>query len=230
MAISNQSNSPLDDRRVVIELCLIGTLALCIALTHFWPLPGEDSDVDRRFSSRGQELITIEQILPTRQQKAKPAPPVPLPPVEVPNDELLEDVELELDRAFALDDTEAIDDNTTDGLTTGDTSALPRAHTDAKVVRIVTPTRSREAEKRKIRAEVKVEILVSNRGEVIEAKVVDRYLLVGKEPFERERVDSLGYGLEESAIAAARQTVFRPARDAGKSVESYTSLVFSFGI
>ncbi len=220
----------LNDHRIRIQLALVFALGLCLALTLLWPEPSGNSDQPARFSARGQELISIEQVLPTRQQKSKPAPPSPLPPVEVPNDELLEDVELELDQSFAIDDTELTDDQSVDGAETGETTTLPRAKTDAKAVRIVTPTRSREAEKKKIRAEIMVEILVSDRGQVLEARITDRYLLLGKEPFERERVDTIGYGLEESAIAAAKQTTFRPARDSGEPVESYTSLVFSFGV
>lgn len=212
-----------------MQLCLVFALSLCIGLTKFWPIPDGEDPRPVLFSSRGQETITIEQVLPTRQQRSKPAPPTPLPPIEVPNDELLEDVPLELDNLFTLDSPETVESDA-ENVVTGDTSNLPRPHTDAKAVRIVTPERPREAERKKIRAEVRVEVLVGDRGEVKDVQITDRYLLTGKEPYEREAVDVLGYGLEESAIAAAKETTFRPARDGGKPVESYTSLVFSFGI
>ncbi|MCB0719159.1 MAG: energy transducer TonB [Bacteroidetes bacterium] len=221
-----ESESIWDARPIRVQACLIASLLFVIAMVRFWPAPSGAPQASR-FSDRAQEVITIEQIPQTRQQKSRPAPPIPLPPVEVPNDVILEDDVLELDQSLAITEDDGTDEDTANS---SDAASLPQARTSARAVRIVAPTRSREAEKRKIKAEIKVEILVGTKGEVLEVKVAERYLLTGDEPYTRESVDEIGYGLEESAIAAARETVFRPARNAGKAVESYTSLVFSFGI
>ena len=67
------------------------------------------------------------------------------------------------------------------------------------------------------------------RGNVSEAQVVKRYL-VNKDKTERTFVQEIGYGVEEAALAAAGRWMFRPAREGGKIVRSYTTLTFSFGV
>ena len=51
-----------------------------------------------------QELVTINEILQTRQDVKPPPPPRPQVPVEVPNDEIIEDDDLMLDIPFDLTD------------------------------------------------------------------------------------------------------------------------------
>lgn len=49
-----------------------------------------------------QELVSIEEIVQTRQQVTPPPPPRPPVPVEVPNDEILEDDDLDLDATLDI--------------------------------------------------------------------------------------------------------------------------------
>jgi len=52
-----------------------------------------------------QELVTLEEILQTRQELPPPAPPRPPVPIEVPNDQVLdESVELQFDASLDLDE------------------------------------------------------------------------------------------------------------------------------
>ena len=83
--------------------------------------------------------------------------------------------------------------------------------------------------RKKVRAEVVVEALVDKRGRVQDVKIVERYLL-GKKPEDRESVDMIGYGLEESAMDAARKWMFRPARDKGQAVSSYYVFSLKVGV
>ena len=51
-----------------------------------------------------QEVMEMEEVLQTKQIQKPPPPPRPPVPVEVPNDEILEDDELDLDASLDLDD------------------------------------------------------------------------------------------------------------------------------
>lgn len=51
-----------------------------------------------------QEVVQMEEILQTTQLEKPPPPPRPPVPVEVPNDEILDDIELDLDVSLDLDE------------------------------------------------------------------------------------------------------------------------------
>src|SRR5690554_3243824 len=59
------------------------------------------------FSEREQEVVEMEEIIQTEQIETPPPPPRPPVPVEVPNDEIMEDVDIDisadLDLAGPLD-------------------------------------------------------------------------------------------------------------------------------
>jgi hypothetical protein len=78
-------------------------------------------------------------------------------------------------------------------------------------------------------AEVVVEVEIDERGVVMGARVVRRYLL-GEEDSPKQLVDKLGYGLEASALEAAQASLYRPARENGKPVRSVTEIFLSFGV
>jgi len=206
---------------VVVSLILVN------ATIQFWPTP-EESFEGMTFDTRGQEVIQIEEILQTRQEKKKPPPPVPAPPVVVPDEVTLDDIELEIqDTALTLDDG-GTDDEDVEGADAG-SAVASRADRSPSPVRIATPDYPREADRRNIRAEVVVEVLVDDRGRVVESRVVERFLL-NKDGSEREAVQQIGYGIEESVMAAARKHSFRPAIQGGKRVQSYSTLTFRMGI
>ena len=74
-----------------------------------------------------------------------------------------------------------------------------------------------------------VEVLVNERGRVENARVVERFLL-NKNQTTRDPVSEVGYGLEKSALEAAKRYIFSPARENNKRVSSYTTLTFRFGV
>ncbi len=74
------------------------------------------------------------------------------------------------------------------------------------------PEYSREARKRKIEGTVTIEVIVDEEGL----------------PSDFHVVKSLGYGLDENALAAARLYRFRPATLNGKSVAVRTSIKVDF--
>ncbi len=192
----------------------------------FWP-DVENSNEGLVFDVRGQEVIQAEEILQTRQEQRKPPPPVPAPPVVMPDDVVLDDIELEISDTSLILEEAGNDIEVVEGTPIGNSTAA-RADRGPSPVRIVTPIYTRDAKRRNIRAEIVLEVLVNERGRVLSTRIVGRYLL-SKDGVEREVVSAVGYGLEESAITAAKSHTFRAAWENGKRVQSYTTLTFKFG-
>ena len=210
--------------------CLAATLALLVVAVRLWPAPAQEPGDRPVYHTRAQEVISIEQIQPTSQSRLKPPPPAPAPPIAVPDEVLLPDEELDLDAPFNL---------LADAGETGDAPSAPAGppagertttpEVGPKTVRFVEPEYTREARRRNVRAQIVIEVLVDEQGRVRESKIVERFLL-GKDQAERRAVATVGYGLEEAALSAAERWVFRPARQQGKPVSSYTMLTFTFGV
>jgi protein TonB len=76
----------------------------------------------------------------------------------------------------------------------------------------VAPKYTMEARKAEIEGVVRVQVTVDEQGHVVNARVIS----------------GLGYGLDESALAAARATTFDPATQCGKPVVGTTILPFRF--
>ena len=205
------------------------TLSLLVAnaFVLFWPAASEESP-GLVFDSRGQEIIQMEDIQQTKQEKRKPSPPVPAPPVIMPDDIVLDEMELEVvDTALTLDDP-GTDTEVEEGAAEGESVAV-RADSGPSPVRIAVGDYPKEAERKKIQAEIVVEVLVNERGRVENARVVERFLL-NKNQTTRDPVSEVGYGLEKSALEAAKRYIFSPARENNKRVSSYTTLTFRFGV
>jgi protein TonB len=76
----------------------------------------------------------------------------------------------------------------------------------------VAPKYTMEARRAEIEGVVRVQVTVDESGHVVSARVVS----------------GLGYGLDESALAAAKATTFDPATQCGKPVVGTTILPFRF--
>ena len=221
--------SPIDDYHVRILGSLAASLLLFVVMVNVWPSKHDEGDRKPRFRVHEQEAIAIDEIKPTRQSNQKPPPPAPPIPVVIPNETVLDDVELDLSESVLLSE----DDGVGTGLIEGpdnERSTRPSGPTvGPKTVRFVEPEYTREARRKRVRAELVVEVLVDQKGRVRRTEIVERFLL-DKEGSNRTPVELLGYGLEEAAISAAERWVFRPARRNGEPVESVTTLTFTFGV
>jgi protein TonB len=204
--------------------CLAGSLLVAVLTIRFWPLPADDGK-DIVYHVKGQEVIEMDEIIPTEQARKQPPPPAPIIPLIVPEDVVIEEYDFDIAENF-LDIEEPSED--VEIVEANDTATSTRAETSPKPVRFVEPEYTREAQRKNIRAQVVVEVLVDERGRVQDAKILERFLL-GKEDTP-EPVAELGYGLEEAAVAAAERWMFRPARQNGKPVRSYYQLTISFGV
>ena len=227
MARNEISRKERDAYPIRIGGAMVVSLLLAIAAIRWWPPPSSEAS-DTVYDARGQELIQIEEIQQTRQQASRPPPPRPLTPVIVPDDVILNEIEIELTDNLTLDPGEDLVEES-EGADVPRTGGAAQPDRGPRAFRIVEPDFPREAERRNIRAEVVVEVLVNQQGRVESAEVAERFLVRGRDN-ERESVDLLGYGLEEAALSAARGWMFRPAREDGKIVASLTRVTISFGI
>lgn len=217
-----------DQYRRTILICLAATLLLLIGLVRLWPAPASDSDRDIAYRVSELETIEVEDIQPTRQAQQAPPPPSPPIPVVVPNEAVLEEHELDLSDTNFLDvELPGLDEELSEGtdpVTTGGGATV-----GPKAVRFVEPEYTREARRRRIRAEVIVEVFIDDRGRVQETSIEERFIL-DKDGASKTPVTEVGYGLEEAAVSAAKRWVFRPARENGKPIASQTTLTFTFGV
>ena len=213
-------------RRILLSLAC--TLLLAIALVKWWPA-SEGTSEPLRYGGRTQERIQMTEVVPSTQKLKRPPPPAPLLPVVVPDEIVLDEVEIDLsdENLLALSDF-SDDDALAEGTTDGQEASAGAARA-AKPVRFVEPEYTREARRKRVRAEVVVEVVVDERGRVQEARILERYLL-GSDEDPKRPVETLGYGLEEAALAAARRWQFRPALQGGKAVADQTTLTFFFGV
>ena len=175
----------------------------------------------------------IQPAQQTRQAPtAPPPPPPPLPPVEVPDYTEIPDEPLDYEQREANPDPAPPLDAPPAPPGPPVSSAGPTGFVE-RPQRLPIPSQysypafTAEAQD-KVRARISVEVLVDERGRVAEAAVVER-LLVGRGDEERP-VASLGYGIEEAVLEAARAYRFRPARHEGKPVSTRTTIGFKVGV
>jgi len=168
----------------------------------------------------------VKEIQPTRQSREQnPPPPAPLPPVVVPNNEVIETPVTFGDAALRVETPE--DDPTRQDGNNTRRAATRQPDTGARLLRNVQPQYPSAAQDDDVRARVRVGVTVSKAGRVEEAVVLERWRL--SEGGSAQPVAALGYGLEEAALAAARRSLFRPARHKGQPVATRTTITFTFG-
>ena len=188
---------------------------------------------ERVFDARQAEVVVLQPVEQTRQaQAAPPPPPPPLPPVEVPDYVELPDEPLAFERREANPDPAPPIDAPPappgpPAPTAGPAGFVERPQRLPIPAQYSYPQYSAEAQD-KVRARISVEVLVDERGRVTEADVVER-MVIGRGDEERP-VASLGYGIEEAVLEAARAYRFRPARHEGKPVSTRTTIGFKVGV
>jgi protein TonB len=210
---------------ISVAIVLLG----CIGLVQWWPIilqaPAHLEPVERR------ETVELTRVEPTVQGPEQPPPPPPevqAPPVEVPDDVVLPVEQLDLSLPQDLPPA----DGGSRGETAGDDAVSSTGEAVSgrppKPVRLVEPRYTSAARAEGIRARIIVEVLVNEKGEVEEGRIVQRYVLDEEGRILRP-VDRIGYGLEEAALSAAQEWRFRPGRRDGIAVSAYTRVTFSFG-
>lgn len=204
---------------------LVGVLVLVIALVRWWPAPTTTTD-EGIFRSHSPVRVELRDIQPTAQSRERtPAPPAPLPPVVVPNDVLVDEAIEFGDANLRIENPEE-DAHHREGADQSMVAQQP--DTDARLLRNVQPNYPSAARDNDIRARIEIEVQISEKGQVQDAMIRKRWRLA-RDGTTRPVVE-LGYGLEEAALAAARSSLFRPARSSGQAVATHKTITFTFGI
>ena len=199
--------------RIVLEICIIISLALAIVAFKYFPHI-EKGDV---VIEGPQELFTVEDIQQTKQENRPPPPPKPPIPIEAPSDDVLEDIEIE--------DTE-IDFN-------ANMEAPPPPPKEKKVEeeptyfvaveempepiggirgiqqKIIYPEIAKRAG---VEGKVYVLAFVDEKGNVTKAQIIK----------------GIGAGCDEAALDAVLKTKFKPGKQRGKPVRVQVSIPIIF--
>jgi len=173
-----------------------------------------------------QDRILLIEAVPVTRQTAPPAPPsIPLEALLPP--EIREEPEPERSQEPTLPAPSTAQSPGPPAPPVANPAPESRGPTRGPLpVRQVQPSLPQEAARARIQAEVVLGLTVGTDGRVVRATVQERYVMAGGA---RERVEQLGYGLEEAARDAALRFLFRPALDQGAPVPGAYTLTLRFG-
>jgi periplasmic protein TonB len=195
------------------ELGLLATLVLCFIMVRI-DFSGAES---REYEVYEPEVIELKEIVQVRTIETPPVPPRPPVPVEVPEDEIIEDVEIDI----------SFDHNYGNILNMPKQVASDINDPDEQVFQVVEhmpeligglgelqrqiryPEVARRA---RIEGKVFIEFIVNERGEVENPRVVR----------------GIGGGADEEALRVVSQAQFKPGMQQGRPVRVQLSLPVFF--
>lgn len=197
---------------VFLQLGMILTLAIFILavnidITSFAP---EEYQLDE------QEIVEMEEVIQTEQIETPPPPPRPPVPVEVPNDEIIEDVDIDISSDFDLNDRldmpppkQEEEEPEEDFFVV--VEEMPQLIGGLASIQneIEYPEMARRAG---IEGRVYVQFIVNEKGEVEDPRVIR----------------GIGGGADEEALRAVKQAKFKPGMQRGRPVRVQYSLPVVF--
>lgn len=213
--MDNSRKKPTADLRkyytILLEVGLIFALLIFIIAAKI-NLETAQKDVDLTME---QEVVEMEEVERTKQEERPPPPPRPQIPVEVPNDEIVEDVEINLDAEINLDEPLDMppppeeEEQEEDFFVVVEQMPELIGGMAALQKNIRYPDMARKAG---IEGRVIVQFIVNEKGEVENPRVIR----------------GIGGGCDEEALRAVRQVKFRPGRQRGQPVRVQYSLPVIF--
>lgn len=163
-----------------------------------------------------QEVVEMEEVIQTKQEERPPPPPRPQVPVEVPNDEIIEDVEINLDAEMDLDEPlemppppEGKEEEEEDFFVVVENMPELIGGLAALQKNIRYPEMARKAG---IEGRVIVQFIVNEEGKVENPRVIR----------------GIGGGCDEEALRAVSLAEFKPGRQRGRPVRVQYSLPVIF--
>ncbi len=197
---------------IFLQLGLILTLAIFIIAVKV-----DISSVGpEEYVLEEQEIVEMEEIIQTRQIETPPPPPRPPVPVEVPNDEIIDDVDIDISSDWDLDDRlemppppEEEEQPEEDFFVV--VEQMPELIGGLASIQenIRYPEMARRAG---IEGRVYVQFIVNEEGEVEDPQVIR----------------GIGGGADEEALRAVRQAKFKPGMQRGRPVRVQYSLPVVF--
>lgn len=201
--------------RIFLEIGLITALLLLIGLTKIDFQAGQ-SEVGL---TEEREVIKMEEVIQTEQEVRPPPPPRPRVPVAVPNDEVVEDVTIDIDAEFSMDEPldmpeppqqEAEEEEEEENFFVA-VEEMPELKGSLAELqkKIVYPAK---AQKAGIEGRVIVQFIVNEKGEVENPDVIR----------------GIGGGCDEEAVRVAKLAEFKPGKQRGVPVRVQYSMPFTF--
>lgn len=218
----NRRLSEIDYRNRFLLSILIAQIIVLLTF-RFWP---EEKRVVTVYNvDLPDRQVLIDEIEITQQRSTPPPPPKPIIPQPVPTDEIIE-YELDIDEVPDLPELPDLDPGDGSGLDGSEARIVGNPQIPPTVIRIVEASAPDEvpAELRG-NLEMIVNFLVDENGEVEEASIMEiRKYTNG----EYEILPFVQYGLMDAVLKAALQWRFRPARQDGENVKSFTRQRFNY--
>ena len=196
---------------VLYQLGLIIALVIFIAAVRFEfrSAPPEEIVLNE------QEIVEMEEIIQTRQMETPPPPPRPPVPVEVPNDEIIEDIDINIDADLALDGPLNLPpppppaEEEEDFFTVVENMPELIGGLAGLQSSITYPEMARKAG---IEGRVFLQFIVNERGEVENPRVIR----------------GIGGGCDEEALKAIQKAKFKPGLQRGRPVRVQYNLPVVF--
>lgn len=196
---------------VLYQLGLIIALVIFIAAVRFEfrSAPPEEIVLNE------QEIVEMEEIIQTRQMETPPPPPRPPVPVEVPNDEIIEDIDINIDADLALDGPLNLPpppppaEEEEDFFTVVENMPELIGGLAGLQASIIYPEMARKAG---IEGRVFLQFIVNERGEVENPRVIR----------------GIGGGCDEEALKAIQKAKFKPGLQRGRPVRVQYNLPVVF--
>ena len=215
--MNNERKEPKSDLRkyytVFLQIGMIAVLLVFIvAMKVEWTTEEPETDLVEE-----QEVVEMEEVIQTQQQKTPPPPPKPQVPVEVPNDEVIEDQEINLDADMNFNERMDMppppksqdDDDDEDFFVAVEQMPELIGGLAELQKKINYPDRAARAG---IEGRVTIQFIVTEDGNVEDPKVIR----------------GIGGGADEEALRVVKQAKFKPGRQRGKPVRVQYSLPILF--
>lgn len=162
-----------------------------------------------------QEVVEMEEITQTEQEEEPPPPPRPQVPVEVPNDEIIEDQEINLDAEMDMDQKLEMPD--------------PPEEEEDEEEFFVAVENMPELKGGMAGLNKKINYPEMARKAGIEGKVIVQFIVNEEGKVENPQViRGIGGGADDEALRVIKQAEFEPGRQRGEPVPVQMSLPITF--
>lgn len=204
--MNNQRKKPTANLRtyytIFLQISVIAVLLIFIVATK---VDFRSTQQDTNLTEE-QEVVEMEDIVQTQQEETPPPPPDPQVPVEVPNDEIIEDQEINLDADMNMNDPlemppppEEEEEEEEDFFRAVEHMPKIKGGQEWLYDNVNYPERARKSG---IEGRVTVQFIVTENGKVEDPKVIR----------------GIGGGCNEAALEVIKKAEFTPGRQRGKPV------------
>ena len=195
---------------IFLQVGMVAVLLIFITAMKV-QLVSEKPDVDL---TQEQEVVEMEEVTQTKQEEKPPPPPRPQVPVEVPNDEIIEDQEINIDADINMDEPlpepeEPQEEEEEDFFVAVENMPKLKGGLASLQKKINYPDMARKAG---IEGRVIIQFIVNEQGKVENPRVIR----------------GIGGGADKEALRVVKQAEFEPGRQRGNPVRVQYSLPITF--